>query len=338
MLFSQVKVPTKMNKQSTEQLKGIAILLVVIGHLFVTKFINSTNPAFNYLGAQGVAIFLILSGYGITTSYIKKGLDKNFLLRRLRTVLLPYALVTMIWFIYDYFRGTVYPLKTILFSIVGLDFKLTMDATMWYIFFILMWYLLFYLIFSLKLPIILKVGFLFAVAYLLRYHSRVNLTELVYWQWGLHAIMFPIGSLLALVPLEYFEKKTVIIGLSGLGITGLGVYFMNIRNNALGLGPYMLSDLGFALAVISLIIIFEKFGYYSRVLRFIGAISYELYLFEAVFMYKLCLPYVLPNKALSLGIYILALVGSSLLLKKIVKYWSQVLLPGIHVRSTSEAR
>ncbi|KGK87224.1 hypothetical protein DP73_14505 [Desulfosporosinus sp. HMP52] len=308
-----------MNKQTSEQLKGIAILLVVIGHLFVTKFINTTNPAFNYLGAQGVAIFLILSGYGITSSYLTKGLDKSFLGRRLRTVLLPYSLVTLVWFLYDNSRGTTYPLRTILLSLFGLDFKLTMDGTMWYIFFILMWYFIFYLLFSLKLPTILKVGLLFGFAYLLRYHSRFNLTEVVYWQWGLHAIMFPIGSLLALVPLESFSKQTLKLGFGLMGTMGLVTYLLNYRDNALGLGPYMLSNLGFALVAFSVLMILGQLGYYSWLLGFIGSISYELYLLEAVFMYKFSLPYVLPNKVLSLGIYLLALVAGSLLLKRGMK-------------------
>jgi len=309
-----------MNKQSSEQLKGIAILLVVFGHLFVTKFINSSNVAFAYLGAQGVAIFLILSGYGMTTSFLIKGMNKGFLVRRMRTVLLPYSLVTLLWFMYDYSNGKMYPIKTIMLSLSGFDFKLTMDATMWYISFILIWYLYFYLIFSLKLPNILKVGLLFGFAYLLRYHSRVDFTESVYWQWGLHAIMFPLGALFALVRLDNLSERIVNVGLSFVGFMGLGIYIINLKNNGLGLGPYMLSNLSFAIATVSLMIILERFGIYSRLLSFIGSISFEIYLFEAVFMYKLCLPYVLPNKALSLSLYILVLVGSSIFLKKGVRF------------------
>lgn len=316
-----------MNKQTSEQLKGIAILLVVLGHLFVTKFISNSNLAFGYLGAQGVAIFLILSGYGMTTSFLNKGLDKGFLLRRLRTVLLPYSLVTLLWFSYDYFHGKTYPLKTIVSSLLGFDFNLTMDATMWYISFILMWYFVFYLIFRLPLPNILKVGMLFGFAYFLRYHSRVGFTEPVYWQWGLHAVMFPLGALFALLRPENISKNTVNLGLALMGLLGLSVYIINVKNNALGLGPYMLSNLGFAAAMISAMVFLERLEHYSRLLRFIGSISYEIYLFEAIFMYKLCLPYVLPNKVLSLGLYILALVGASLVLKKGIRLLLRVFSP-----------
>ena len=308
-----------LNKRSTEQLKGIAIILVVLGHFIVTKFINSSNSAFNYLGAQGVAIFLILSGYGLTKSFLKRGMDKGFLARRWRVVLFPYSLVTLLWFMLDYFKGKMYSLKTIVLSLAGFDFNLTMDATMWYITFILMWYLIYYLIFSLKLPNSLRVGLLFGFAYLFRYHTRVDLTEQVYWQWGLHAFMFPLGTLLALVPqsLSQLTKKTVTAGLSFIGIMGLGIYSFSVQNNDLGLGPYMLSNFGFSVVTLSSIIILELFGLYSRLLQFIGSISFEIYLLEAVFMYKLSLPYVLPNKVLSCCLYIITLIGASLILKKI---------------------
>ena len=306
-----------LSKQSTEQLKGIAIILVVLGHFFVTKFINSANSAFNYLGAQGVAIFLILSGYGLTKSFLKRGMDKGFLARRLRAVLLPYSLVTLLWFVLDYFQGIMYPIKNIVLSLAGFDFNLIMDATMWYITFILMWYLIYYLIFSLRLPNSFRVGLLFGFAYLFRYHSRVDFTEQVYWQWGLHAFIFPLGTLLALVPKPRLGKQTLTVGLGFIGIMGLGIYRFNVQNNDLGLGPYMLSNFGFSVATMSFIIILERFDLYSQLLRFIGSISFEIYLLEAVFMYKLSLPYVLPNKVLSFCLYIIVLIGASVLLRKI---------------------
>jgi peptidoglycan/LPS O-acetylase OafA/YrhL len=305
------------NKQSTEQLKGIAIILVVLGHLFVTKFINSTNPAFNYLGAQGVALFLILSGYGLTKSFLQRGIDKSFLLRRWRVVLIPYSIVTFVWFLYDFWHGKLYSLKIIILSLAGFDFHLTMDATMWYISYILIWYGVYYILFNLKLPNLVKVGLLFGVAYLFRYHSRVNLTEQVYWQWGLHAFMFPLGALFAFLPQPQWNEKTQKVGLGFLGLIALGIYLLNLKNNPLGLGPYMLSNFSFAVGIMALIMLGERMGHDSRLLRFVGSISYEIYLLEAVFMYKLCIPYFLPNKILSLCLYILLLTGASLLLKKI---------------------
>lgn len=307
------------NRQSTEQLKGIAIILVVLGHLFVTKLINSQNPAFDYLGAQGVALFLILSGYGLTKSFLQKGIEKSFLLRRWRVVLIPYSLVTFVWLGYDYWHGKLYSLKIILLSLVGFDLHVTLDATMWYISFILIWYGIYYILFNSKLSNLVKVSLLFgvAMAYLFRYHFRVNMTAQVYWQWGLHAFMFPVGVLLAFLPQQQWSEKIQKVGLGLLSLIALGIYLLNVKNNLLGLGPYMLSNLSFAVGIMALMMLGERLGHVSRLLRFVGSISYEIYLLEAVFMSKLGIPYLLPNKILSLGLYIILLTGASLFLKKI---------------------
>lgn len=59
------------SKHTTNNLKAVAIILVILGHL---GFINKS-------GAWGVGIFLLLSGYGLTQSYIKSG-NYRFLSRK----------------------------------------------------------------------------------------------------------------------------------------------------------------------------------------------------------------------------------------------------------------
>lgn len=53
-----------MKKEDTLALKAIAIIFVLLGHL---NYLDSS-------GAWGVHIFLILSGYGLETSYQWNGL------------------------------------------------------------------------------------------------------------------------------------------------------------------------------------------------------------------------------------------------------------------------
>lgn len=308
------------DRQLTEQLKGVAILLVVLGHLFVTKFFNTSIHAVNYLGAQGVAIFLILSGYGLTQSFFIKGMDRTFLLRRVKTVLLPYSLVTLVWVVLDYFYGKAHSLKIVGLSLLGFDFQLTFDATMWYISFILMWYLIFYVTFRLSIPNLLRVIILFGFAYIFRYHSRDPLTEQVYWQWGLHAFMFPIGVVWALIASKFELRSWMLYPMMGIGVLSLIFYVFNVKNNDSGLGPYMLSNFSFAVAIMALFLVFRSLDANLRVLRFVGSISYEIYLLEAVLMYKYSLLYLLPNKGLSLGIYAAGLVVLSLGIQRMMRF------------------
>lgn len=66
--------------------KGIAILMVMLGHIGNRFGVSYLNP----LGSWGVGIFLFLSGYGMEISVNKKGLQ-NFWRNRIITVWIPYA-------------------------------------------------------------------------------------------------------------------------------------------------------------------------------------------------------------------------------------------------------
>lgn len=128
-----------MEKQSTLEfsrreltmLKGVAILLVLLGH--VQHII--------YGGAAGVALFLLASGYGIHESFCENG-TKQYWTKRLKKVYLPYLLVAVVNVLANWPCGK----KKLLITLFGLDFGLNLDATMWYISFIFFWYAVFFLL------------------------------------------------------------------------------------------------------------------------------------------------------------------------------------------------
>lgn len=61
-------------------LRGIAILLVIFQHFGGSFGTNLLTP----LGGTGVAIFLVLSGFGLNESFKKKGLDYYWRNRTIR--------------------------------------------------------------------------------------------------------------------------------------------------------------------------------------------------------------------------------------------------------------
>lgn len=76
----------------TTILKGIAILMVVVGH------IGQAIPGlrvFTPLGATGVGVFLVCSGYGIEKSFEKGGRYKYWY-KRIVNVWLPYVIMELI--------------------------------------------------------------------------------------------------------------------------------------------------------------------------------------------------------------------------------------------------
>ena len=59
----------------TEQIKGLAILMVILGHLNTEFYDWRFMQPF---GSMGVALFLFISGYGLTKSFENKRLDGFF--------------------------------------------------------------------------------------------------------------------------------------------------------------------------------------------------------------------------------------------------------------------
>ena len=117
-------------KNDTLILKGIAILFVLLDHL----------EYYLLSGGGGVALFLLLSGYGINQSCENKGMD-FFWRKRIINVWLPYVLIG----IFDVVVFRVEGVRSVLCTLIGLDFDLIADKTMWYISFILSWYILYYI-------------------------------------------------------------------------------------------------------------------------------------------------------------------------------------------------
>ena len=89
MLFS---IP----KHISVPLRGVAILLVLSNH-FVAKL--GLTPG-TILGATGVSIFFLLSGYGLQESFLIKGREK-FWERKLLKVWLPYICLSIPILLYE---------------------------------------------------------------------------------------------------------------------------------------------------------------------------------------------------------------------------------------------
>ncbi|MBR0348927.1 MAG: acyltransferase [Clostridia bacterium] len=71
--------------------KGVSISIIMLAHLGNVFGIRYLNP----LGSLGVAVFLFASGFGLESSYNKKGL-KGYWKKRITTAYLPYALIEVI--------------------------------------------------------------------------------------------------------------------------------------------------------------------------------------------------------------------------------------------------
>ena len=120
------------NRNCTTTLRGIAILIIMIGHVGVSGF---DCRLFNPFGGIGVAMFLFLSGYGLTESYKKNGL-KHFWKKKMMRIATPY----LIWIPIYHIAMRLSPL--------GSTYHLEIIPRYWFLEYLLIAYALFYFIFK----------------------------------------------------------------------------------------------------------------------------------------------------------------------------------------------
>ena len=128
---------TAITLQQTNVLKGIAILIVTVGHFY--RYAFNASGIMHSVAFFGATLFAFLTGYGITLSYEAKGFGGKaiiWVIKRWLKVNIPFILVNIISVTFIY-RGknNIPVLNRILF---GAD-----DFVQWYIPFISLFYIVF---------------------------------------------------------------------------------------------------------------------------------------------------------------------------------------------------
>lgn len=119
------------SRPQTDALRGIAIILVITGHIGTAM---GCQPVGTF-GSFGVALFLFLSGYGLNESFRKNGL-KNYWPKKLKRVWLPYAIVisTLGLYVYDLSLGDY------LLNVTGIH------TEYWFVAFLIKWYVAYWVL------------------------------------------------------------------------------------------------------------------------------------------------------------------------------------------------
>ena len=123
----------ELSNDTTTSIKGVAIFIIILSHISGNLGIRFFTP----LGGIGVALFLFLSGYGLSESYTKNQL--SFYWRKRFIAIYPaYLLANIIaWILYG-----VSDVKTIL---LGLIFVRPAIPYGWYFQYLLLWYAIFWI-------------------------------------------------------------------------------------------------------------------------------------------------------------------------------------------------
>ncbi len=208
-----------LSKGSTNSIKGIFILLIVISHSL--GYIQSGSYRFSsigdgillwiigHLGQLVVVMFLFYSGYGIGESYKKKGQDyvKGFPRRRILTILLNFDVAIVAFLLLGLLLGTLLTARQVLLSFVGWE---SVGNSNWYIFVIVLCYLFSYL--SMRLSSHLPVGrerLMVILQFLLCFVAIAWLSQEKEKWWYNTMMCYPMGFLYSVykAPIETFLRK-----------------------------------------------------------------------------------------------------------------------------------
>lgn len=258
------------SKENFQYAKGVAILLVLISH--IGNFSGKTW--FTPLGGIGVAIFLFCSGYGVMTSYHRKGVA-GYWKNKFISIWIPFALVETV-------SGIIhrYALTDVAMELVFLK---VLFANGWYMQYLAVCYLLFYVGVKL-LPNNISRFALWGIAAILSFVCCGNLQ-------GEQALSFISG--LALAELHYrkefnFKKSQIFAG-GGTALLVASVLFIIrqlpwTREQTAYLYTFLniFFKGGFAAAIIIVVSVWKPA---KRTVLWIGSISYSLYLVHGYFLF-----------------------------------------------------
>ena len=311
--FKKVRGQTFLSLSLSQEMRGFAILAVVFSHI---GFFLSTDPQFlspfSILAGLGVNLFLVLSGFGITSSLLKsEQTPLNFYLKRIKRLFIPLWLVIIPLIILDWLvLHKTYSPTTIGQSLIGFfpsaDIFSDLAPQLWYFTITLFYYLAIPWVFWRKYSY-LSVLVLAALGYFL--FPYIPLTESVLNLWELHFLAFPIGTLLALIAREP-KVVSVIAKLKypRLRYPALAILLVIFVYTAFNSG---VSQGVRAEETLSLVTTFAVIGIFQLkpisfdLFSVFGKYSYEVYLFHWPLLYK----YDIFYKILPAGVATFAYLG-----------------------------
>lgn len=262
------------NKSWSKNIKGFAIVLVLVGHLNIIP----------RAGAYGVALFLFVSGFGMSESFkVKDG--EGFFKDKLINIYLPYLLVQLTTALTFIVSGINFTTEQFLNSVLLRNFGSSLDSTMWYVSFICILYLPYYILMKYiarNKKIGIQVSAILIWLFSLFINNWFNSGSGVF----LYLIYLPAGMIFSSFSnsdiSKWISKKmyinAIIISAS---------FFLLLKSNFFDIGLnfkdyYKLEVFSFALFSILLFSFFSRVKLFSTAFEYFSKLSYIIYLVEGV--------------------------------------------------------
>jgi len=264
--------------------RGFFAIVVVFHHLARR---TETGIAFRYFAAIGylaVAFFFFISGYGLQKSYIAKSdsYRKGFILKRIPSVLIPYIIMTAIYWLMNLISGRFYSLKDILIAIFNGS---PIVSHSWYIINIL----LFYVVYWLLMLVFKKHYFLIILGGTVWYFLyAVFCTKMGYGRWWYNAShLLIVGMFWATYErkiLDLIDKSYFVIAPAICCAFIILLLFKGKIAALIKLPSIIITLFTVILFILCVIMFAMKVQIGNKVLGFLGDISLEIYLSQGIFM------------------------------------------------------
>lgn len=323
----------------SQELKGFAILTIVFAHVAYalvsdTSFLNPLST----MAGVGVNLFLILSGYGLMVSAMRKPLSVGqFYKRRLLNLFVPFWICLAAFFAIDYFwlhlnYGLVYMIKAFFGFFTHADLYQDVNAPFWYFSWIVLYYLLFPLIFIKKNPWLSAI-----IMYVLTFaliQAQPHFLDQVIHLYRVHVIAFPLGMLMGWFftgTTTWPKIKTSLEKLAKGRLVFVAILIAAILYFAKNSGVGEAAIIEEVVSIITSLLFIALFlikRFEIKTLYWFGFYSYEIYIFHWPLMYRYDFIYKYAPAWLALALYLVVFIGLGWCLKAIIdarnKKWCKI--------------
>lgn len=286
MLFTATKkgydFPNTLSVNNTQLLKGIAATLIIFGHCTAIDR-SSILCKFN-VGWYCVALFMFISGWGITYSYkYKLNYLQHFWGSRFYKIAIPFLSAHLIYAVVKIAYGETFSIYDIFAGVLG---QCTVVDNSWYPVAAIVFYFLFWFVFQLHIAENIKPLLLAVVAMVVTF-LEFKIFGLASDWWFISNFAFPIGVILCFYDSNLvYRKRYFEIAIAGyvLGycmIPGYHILFGEYNNIIYVLA----SNLRSAFLSVFIIMGVSYFSSHSKTMSILGRISYEMYLVHGLFIF-----------------------------------------------------